>query len=152
MKRALQCKQVVSRTCKRVVHSTTIPSKETYIEWREPYNVNKSCHAHVKESRVIHNHESCHTHIWMSRVTHISMSHITHVSNRVTHMWTQAHIKESRRKHAGWRRLIGSLKLQIIFHKRAIKYRSLLRKMTCKDKGSYESLPPCNNESCHTHV
>jgi len=30
------------------------------------------------------------------------------------------------------------------FRKRAIKYRSLLRKMTCKDKGSYESSPPCN--------
>ena len=43
----------------------------------------------------------------------------------------------------GWRRLIGSPKLQIIFHKRAIKYRSLVRKMTYKDKGSYESSPPC---------
>jgi len=45
----------------------------------------------------------------------------------------------------GWRRLIGSPKLQIIFHKRATKYRSLLRKMTYKDKGSYESSPPCNS-------
>ena len=44
----------------------------------------------------------------------------------------------------GRRRLIGSPKLQIIFHKRATKYRSLLRKMTYKDKGSYESSPPCN--------
>ena len=43
----------------------------------------------------------------------------------------------------GWRRLMGSPKLQIIFHKRATKYRSLLRKMTHKDKGSYESSPPC---------
>jgi len=43
----------------------------------------------------------------------------------------------------GWRRLIGSPKLQIIFHKRATQYRSLLRKMTYKDKGSYESSPPC---------
>jgi len=43
----------------------------------------------------------------------------------------------------GWRRLIGSPKLQIIFHKKATKYRSLLRKMTYKDKGSYESSPPC---------
>jgi len=43
----------------------------------------------------------------------------------------------------GWRRLVGSPKLQIIFHKRATKYRSLLRKMTYKDKGSYESSPPC---------
>jgi len=44
--------------------------------------------------------------------------------------------------HTGWRRLIGSPKSQIIFRKRAIKYRSLLRKMTYKDKGSYESSPP----------
>jgi len=43
----------------------------------------------------------------------------------------------------GWRRLVGSPKLQIIFHKRATKYKSLLRKMTYKDKGSYESSPPC---------
>jgi len=45
--------------------------------------------------------------------------------------------------YTGWRRLIGSPKLQIIFHKRATKYRSLLQKMTYKDKGSYESSPPC---------
>ena len=43
----------------------------------------------------------------------------------------------------GWRRLIGSPKLQIIFHKRATKHRALLRKMSYKDKGSYESSPPC---------
>ena len=43
----------------------------------------------------------------------------------------------------GWRRLIGYPKLQIIFHKRATKYRSLLRKMTYKDKRSYESSPSC---------
>jgi len=50
-------------------------------------------------------------------------------------------------KDTGWRRLIGSPKLQIIFHKRATKYRSLLRKMTYKDKGSYESSPPCIHTS-----
>jgi len=38
---------------------------------------------------------------------------------------------------------MGSPKMQIIFHKRATKYRSLLRKVTYKDKGSYESLPSC---------
>jgi len=43
----------------------------------------------------------------------------------------------------GWRRLMGSRKLQIIFHNRATKYRSLLQKMTYKDQGSYESSPPC---------
>jgi len=53
--------------------------------------------------------------------------------------------------HTGWRRLIGSPKLQIIFHKRVTKYRSLLQKMTCKDKGSYESSPPCITRMCvHT--
>jgi len=34
--------------------------------------------------------------------------------------------------------------LQIIFYKRTIKYRSLLRKTTYKDKGSYETSPPCS--------
>jgi len=43
----------------------------------------------------------------------------------------------------GWRRLIGSPKLQIIFHKRATKYRALLPKTTYSDKGPYESSPPC---------
>ena len=43
----------------------------------------------------------------------------------------------------GWRRLVGSLKLQIIFHQRATKYRALLLKMPYEDKGSYESSPPC---------
>ena len=43
--------------------------------------------------------------------------------------------------HTGWRILMGSPKLQIIFHKRATKYRSLLWKMTYKNKGSYESSP-----------
>ena len=47
----------------------------------------------------------------------------------------------------GWRRLIGCLKLQIIFCKRATDYRALLRKMIRKDKASYGSLPPCTNTS-----
>jgi len=63
------------------------------------------------------------------------------------------------RRPTGWRRLIGSPNLQIIFRKRATKYRSLLRKMTYKDKGSYESSPPCTrlfthiftHTSSHTH-
>jgi len=50
---------------------------------------------------------------------------------------------QPRRTGTGWRRLIESPKLQIIFHKRATKYRSLLRKMTSEDKGSYEFSPPC---------
>jgi len=49
----------------------------------------------------------------------------------------------------GWRRLIGSPKLQIIFHKRATKYTSLLRETTYKDKWSYESSPPCTRHFIH---
>jgi len=51
---------------------------------------------------------------------------------------------------AEWRRRIGSPKLQIIFHKRATNCRSLLRKMTYKKKGSYESSPPCNCDASNS--
>jgi len=44
----------------------------------------------------------------------------------------------------GWRRPIGCLKLQVIFRKIATDYRALLRKMTCKDKASYDSTPLCS--------
>jgi len=62
-------------------------------------------------------------------------THITHIT----------HITE-------WRRLIGSPELQIIFHKRATKYRSLLRKMTYRDKGPYESPPPCTHSTHIMHI
>ena len=45
--------------------------------------------------------------------------------------------------HTGWRRLTGCCKLKVIFCKRATNSRALLRKMTCKDKASYDSTPPC---------
>jgi len=44
--------------------------------------------------------------------------------------------------NTGWRRLMASPKLQIIFHKRATKHKLFLREMTYKDKGSYESSQP----------
>ena len=40
-----------------------------------------------------------------------------------------------------WQRLIGCLKMQVIFCKRATNYMALLWKMTCKDKASYDSTP-----------
>jgi len=70
-------------------------------------------------------------------VSHLSChwsSCVNYVCYRVIYMYIDT----------GWRRLIGSPKSQIIFHKRATKYRSLLRKTTYKDKGSYESSPPCS--------
>jgi len=47
----------------------------------------------------------------------------------------------------GWRRLIRCLELQVIFRKRATNFRALLRKMTYKDKASYDSTPPCMRPS-----
>ena len=55
----------------------------------------------------------------------------------IMHIHTYSHI------YTGWRRLIGSPKLQVIFRKRATNYRALLWKVTYEDKGSYESSPPC---------
>ena len=43
----------------------------------------------------------------------------------------------------GLRRLIGCLKLQVIFRKRATNCRALLQKMTYEDKASYGSSPLC---------
>jgi len=43
-----------------------------------------------------------------------------------------------------WQRCIRCLKLYISFCKRATNYRAFLRKMTCKDKASYASSPPCS--------
>ena len=42
-----------------------------------------------------------------------------------------------------WRTPLGCLKLQVIFRKRATNYMALLRKITCEDKASYDSTPPC---------
>jgi len=41
----------------------------------------------------------------------------------------------------GWQRCIGCLRLQISFRKRATSFWALLRKMTSKDKASYDSTP-----------
>ena len=47
----------------------------------------------------------------------------------------------------GWRRLIGCLKLQVTFRKRATNCRAVLREMTLKDKASHNSKPPCTERS-----
>jgi len=50
-------------------------------------------------------------------------------------------------KSTGWRRPIGCLKLQVIFHKKTTNYRTLLQKITCKDKACYGSSPPYSKSS-----
>ena len=96
--------------------------------------------------------------IWdMSKsLLHLKMPHI-HVTEQIVttnpcYTWK---CENAKILATGWRRLIGSLKLQIIFHKRATKHRSLLRKMPYTDKGSYESSPPCileNVKMPHIHL
>ena len=48
------------------------------------------------------------------------------------------HILDTR---TGWQGLIGCLKLQVVFRKRATNYRALLRNMTWRDKASCDSTP-----------
>ena len=68
-----------------------------------------------------------------------------------THTHTQENVKQINTKVCtGWRRLIGSPKLQIIFHKRATKYRSLLRKMTYKDKDRMSLRHPVGHMRLYT--
>jgi len=50
---------------------------------------------------------------------------------------------EYARQATGWRRLIGCLKLHVIFRTRAANCRALLRKTTYEDKALYDSTPPC---------
>ena len=69
-----------------------------------------------------------------------------HIWICVRYRYIHAHILYSsicKQGSTGWRKPIGCLKLQIIFRKRATKYRAVLRKMTYKDKASYASSPPC---------
>ena len=82
----------------------------------------------------IHTNTPCHTckcvksHTWSSHVPHwvnVQSSHLLMASTER-------------------RRPIGFLKLQVIFRKRAMNYRALLRKITYRDKASYGSSPPCS--------
>ena len=62
-----------------------------------------------------------------------------------THMNVLPH-KRSNVLLTRWRNPIGCLESQVIFRKRATKYRALLREMTCKDNVFYDSSPPCSRQ------
>jgi len=101
----------------------------------------RNTHVHTSTHKGTHTHT--HSHMWreyrwelLDTLQHTATCYNAHTHTHKTH--------NTHTYSTGWRRLIGSPKLQIIFHKRATKYRSLLWKTTCKDKGSYESSPPCN--------
>jgi len=57
-------------------------------------------------------------------------------------------------RNTRWRRVLGCLKLQVIFCRRAANSRGCLQKMTYQDKASCDSRPPCNKhvDSVLAHV
>jgi len=110
------------------------------IEFHPPCHMNESCHTSDRNC-VTHMNESRHTYIWMSHVTHILESCHTYINQH--HSRLVCNTQHKRNEDTGWRRLIGCLKLQVIFRKRATYYRALLRNMTYEDKASYDSTPPC---------
>jgi len=79
--------------------------------------------------------------IYMSHVT-LDDTHYTCVAwllltSEVPHLyiWQNA--------PTGWQKCIGCLELQVSFRNRTTNCRALLRKITCKDKASDASSPPC---------
>jgi len=84
--------------------------------------------------------------IWIICMTNCVLTFVWRVLGFVAR---KLNIETPANPNTEWQRLIGSPKLQIIFHKRATQYRSLLWRMTYKNKGSYESSPPC---TLHTNV
>jgi len=90
------------------------------------------------------------SHIWKSHVTHTNASHHVRKWDTMPHGWhTNTHTCNIQYKYSGCAlqsgSLIGCLKLQVIFRKRATNYGALLRKMTYKDKASYDSMPHCTH-------
>jgi len=124
-------KRVMSHIC--ISHVAHVDKSWRRYEWDM---------SHIWLSHVAHIDVSCHT--YERVMSHILMCHVTHM-NEAWRTW-RLHLA-----HTDWRRLIGCPKLQIIVHKRATKYTSLLRKMTYKDKGSYESSPPCMHKMYTRH-
>ena len=54
--------------------------------------------------------------------------------------------------HTGWRRPIECRKLQDSFRERSTNYKALLQKMTCEDKASDGSSPPCITTLASPHL
>ena len=113
-------------------------------------------HTHT-HTHITHSHSRTHTHTHMDgksayapKEPHLSLERSLHNEQEVGGAQQQANIYIFIYLYTLQSSTIDTAKapkLQIIFHKRATKYRALLRKMTYKDKGSYESSPPCNRRS-----
>ena len=125
-------------TCLNTKHLTcTLQHKAQFVLIRKQnsYEQRLGIETYVRGGAHCNTHAATHS----TSVTHCNTQHLTfHKEKGLS--WKET--------GTGWRRLIESPQLQIILHKRATKCRSLLRKMTHKVKGSYESSPPCNRDVC----
>jgi len=94
-------------------------------------------YAHTAHHKTLYHVKVCHLRLKMCSCVMIQQKDIfLHSHRTLQHSVTRT----------GWRRLIGCLKSQVIFRKRATNSRALLRnlrKMTYEDKASYDSTPPC---------
>jgi len=133
--------------------------------------------SHTQMSHFSHANESCLTHKWVMshRMSafqtrklswHMHGALLKHVLRLLlswgenahlccmthSYVWHDSFICVTRLTE--WRRPTGCLKLQVIFRQRTTNYRSLLQKMTYKDKASYGSSPSCSNicEKSHSCV
>ena len=82
--------------------------------------------------------ETCHTYKWW-------MSHVTHINEQ----WGMLQTRMIAR--TGWRRLIGSLIFMGHFQQKSPIFSGSFVENDLQLRGSYESSPPCRNESCHTY-
>ena len=84
---------------------------------------------------------------------HVQSSSVDMCTQRFTWMASSKFCRHT--PHTGWRKCTECLTLQVSFRKRAIIYRSLLRKITYKDEAIYESSQSCITLSfakCNTNA
>jgi len=99
--------------------------------------------AHAPRKRFPKKNTCIYTHIFQRKSYRCSACAMQKVQN-----FSKVRAAVSLHSHfTGWRRLIGCLKSQVIFCKRATNYMALLRKMSYKDKASSASSPPCSERA-----
>jgi len=136
-------------------------SSLTYELWVSHMNY-EAYKAFMRDTPAIHtlqlHHNASKSGKWMSHTTHMKGSCLTYECvMRQTFRpssYATTHLNPANLPTyiTGRRRLMGCLKLQVIFRKRATKCRARLQKMTCEDKASYDSTPPCRSSSHGTTI
>jgi len=117
-----------------------------YLIWLVYSHMSIHMWIHIYSCVVVYSHLNSYLYIyiWYDSCIHMWVFTCQHISTRVyscIHIWI--HIYTWYDSCTGWRRPIRCLISWITFRKLATNYRALLRKMTYKDKASYESSPPC---------